>query len=261
MYQFHGYPTRSTTSKDSTNTNTSPNCNFAEDISKLRINLVGNFHDLQDEFIIMKNIIKKLQDENTQLKRTIANLQHKVIILETATKSVEQYNQRNNIEITGTLDNIENKNLEHSIIETFKVGNIQISHNNLEDCHRIGKSKANSKKMFMRSVNRKYCKQILYNRRKFKNFDGSGIGMLNTKIFVNENLNNFNHQLAFNCCKLKREKLISKTHSLNGITHIVQILGNKPIKVFHYSKLDELFPDFNFDSHCGEAPKVAHESV
>ena len=72
--------------------------------------------------------------------------------------------------------------------------------------------------------------------------------MSNTKIFVNENLTNLNHQLAFNCHKLKREKLISKTYSSNGIIHIVQ-------------KLDELFPDFNFDGQCGEVPKVAHESV
>ena len=112
----------------------------------------------------------------------------------------------------------------------------------------------------MRLVNQKYCEQILYNKRKFKNFDGSGIGMPNTKIFVNENLTNSNHQLAFNCCKLKREKLVSKTYSLLGIIHIVQIHGNKPIKAFHQSKLDELFPDFNFNGG-GEAPKVAHESA
>ena len=85
--------------------------------------------------------------------------------------------------------------------------------------------------------------------------------MSNTKIFVNENLTNYNHQLACNYRKLKREKLISKTYSPNGIIHIVTILGNKPIKVFHESKLDELFPDFNFDDQCGKAPKVAHESV
>ena len=85
--------------------------------------------------------------------------------------------------------------------------------------------------------------------------------MSNTKIFANENLTNYSHQLAFNCRKVKREKLISKIYSLNGIIHIVQILGNKPIKVFHESKLDELFPDFNFDDQCDEAPKVAHESV
>ena len=73
MSQSHGYPTRSRTSEETTNTDTSTNCNFAEEISKLRIDLVGNFLDLRDEFINMKNIfIKKLQDENAQLKETIA---------------------------------------------------------------------------------------------------------------------------------------------------------------------------------------------
>ena len=76
--------------------------------------------------------------------------------------------------------------------------------------------------------------------------------MPNTKVFVNENLTKSNHQLVFNCCKLKGEKLISKTYSLNGIIHIVQIQGNQPIKVFHQSNLDELFPDFNFNGG-GEA--------
>ena len=41
--------------------------------------------------------------------------------------------------------------------------------------------------------------------------------------FVNENLTNSNHELAFNCHKLKWEKLILKTYSSNGIIHIVQI--------------------------------------
>ena len=44
------------------------------------------FSNLRDEIINMKNIIiKKVQDENVQLKETIANLQHNVIILGTAT--------------------------------------------------------------------------------------------------------------------------------------------------------------------------------
>ena len=76
MSQSHGYLTRGRTSEETTNTDTSTNCNFAEEIQKLRIDLVGNFYDLRDEFTNMKNIIRKLQDENTQLKETIANLQH-----------------------------------------------------------------------------------------------------------------------------------------------------------------------------------------
>ena len=82
--------------------------------------------------------------------------------------------------------------------------------------------------------------------------------MPNTKTFVNENLTNFFHQLAFNCCKLKGEKLILKTYSSNGIIHIVQIHRKKTIKVFHQSKLDELFSDSNFGGG-DEVPKVAHE--
>ena len=84
--------------------------------------------------------------------------------------------------------------------------------------------------------------------------------MPNTKIFVNENLANSIRQLAFNCRKLKREKLISKTYTSNVIIHIVQIHGNKQIKIFHQSKRNELFPDFNFDGR-GETLKVVHESA
>ena len=169
----------------------------------------------------MKNIIiKKLQDENAQSKETIANLQHKVIVPETVTNSVEQYNRRNNIEITGIPDDIKNKSLEHSVIEIFKAASIQISHDDVEDCHRIGKTKGNSKKTIVRLVNHKYCKQILYNRRKFKNFDGSKIVMSHIKRFVNANLTNYNHQLAFNCRKLKRKKLISK-HTLRMVSFIL----------------------------------------
>ena len=240
MSHFHGYATRSRTLEEATNTDTSTNWNFAEEISKLRNDLAGNFYDLRDEIVNMKNIIiKKLQDQNAQLKETIANLQHKVIILETATNSVEQYDRRNNIEINGIPDTVEDKSLEHSVIEVFNPANIQIPHNYIEDWHRIGKSKGNSKKTIVRLVNRKCRKQILYNRRKFKNFDGSGISIPNTKIFVDENVTISNHQLAFNCRKLEREKHTSKTYSSNGIIHIVKIHGNKPINVFHHSKLDE----------------------
>ena len=95
MSQLHGWTFNSWT----TNTDTSSNCNFAEEISKLCNDLLGNFQDLRDEIINVKNIIiKKRQDENARLKKTIPNLQHKAIILETATNSVEQYDQRNNIE-------------------------------------------------------------------------------------------------------------------------------------------------------------------
>ena len=59
---------------------------------------------------------------------------------------MEQYDRRNSIEITGIPDNIEDKNLEHSVIEIFKAADIQISHNDVEDCHRIRSPKVTQKR-------------------------------------------------------------------------------------------------------------------
>ena len=59
MSQLLGYPTRSRTSEETTNTDTSTNCNFAEEISKLRNDLVGNFHDLRHEIINTKTLLSK----------------------------------------------------------------------------------------------------------------------------------------------------------------------------------------------------------
>ena len=47
MSQSHGYPTRSRTLEETTNTDASTNCNFVEELSKLWIDLVGNLHDLR----------------------------------------------------------------------------------------------------------------------------------------------------------------------------------------------------------------------
>ena len=126
---------------------------------------------------------KIIQDKNA--KETFVNLQHKVIILEAATYSVEQYEQRNNIEITGIPDNIGDKSLEHSVIEVFQPSDIHISHTDIEDCHLIGKSKDNSKKTIVTLVNRKYCKQVLC------------YGKKQTKIFVNEKLKQLQSPVSF----------------------------------------------------------------
>ena len=76
MSQLQEYPSGSKTSEETTNTDTSTNWNFAGEMSRLQNNLVGNFRDLRDKIINMKNaIIKKLQDKHAQLKETIANLQ------------------------------------------------------------------------------------------------------------------------------------------------------------------------------------------
>lgn len=69
--------------EETTNVDTSnSNCNFPEEISKSCNNFVGNFHDLRDEIVgVNRIIIKKIQNENTQLKGTTANFYCKRIAI------------------------------------------------------------------------------------------------------------------------------------------------------------------------------------
>ena len=50
-----------------------------------------------------------------------------------------------------------------------------------------------------------------------------------------------------------RIDLINSTYTLNGIVHILRTVGERPIKVFHMSKLLELYPNFEFYNNDGDA--------
>ena len=56
---FMSHDTLSEKLEETTNADSSSNCNFAEEISKLRNELVGNFHDLRDEIMEVKLVIIK----------------------------------------------------------------------------------------------------------------------------------------------------------------------------------------------------------
>ena len=120
----------------------------------------------------------------------------------------------------------------------------------IEACHRIGKSIGNSKKTITHFINRKHCKCALVNRKKLKSFHSESIGLPNVKYF-NENLTEYN-TLAFHDSKLKHAGLINSTYTINGTMHILWTVGENPIKVFHMSKLLELYPNFEFSNNDGD---------
>ena len=82
-----------------------------------------------------------------------------------------QYGRRNNIEITGILDTVQDNKLENKVIETFDAIGVEAKSADFEDCHRVGKSKNNSKRVVARFVNRKVVKNALYKRKQLKTID------------------------------------------------------------------------------------------
>ena len=129
----------------------------------------------------------------------------------------------------------------------------------IEACHRFGKTdrKTKSKKTIIHFVNRKYCKKVLLNKKKLSNINNNKFNFnVETNLYINENLTPMNKSTAFNCRKLKRSNIIHTCYTREGIVHIKEEESKKPFKIFHISKLYELFPDFVFVDDKGDVTIV-----
>ena len=168
---------------------------------------------------------------------------------------LELHGRRNSLEITGITGNVEDQNLEEKVIKTLNRIDINVSSQDIEACHRIGKSKNFSKTTMVRFVNRQKCKNPLVNRNRLKNTDRTSIGLENLhSIFVNENFTPTNNKISFHCRELKRNGRIDKTYSRDCIVQIVsKDIGNgKKIKIMHINMLHDRFPDFDFGEDTRE---------
>ena len=73
-------------------------------------------------------------------------MKKKVISLEENSNSLEQHGRRNNLEITGIPDDVDDQKLEKKVIEILDKINVNVSSKDVEACHRIGKSKTPQKR-------------------------------------------------------------------------------------------------------------------
>ena len=56
---------------------------------------------------------------------------------------LEHYGRRNNIKISGIPDSVEQNSLEKKIVSIFSKIGVDVTSNDIEACHRIGKSQNN----------------------------------------------------------------------------------------------------------------------
>ena len=247
MSSTHDYNTRGKEMSDS---------KILVEISKFREELVENFYkgltNIKDETINLKEVvIKNLQNQNKRLDDVVNQWQEKITSLESKSNSVEQHGRQNNMEINGIPNSISDGNIKSTVINVLsKATNVHVTADDIEARHRIGKSNGNSKKTIVCFINRKYCKCALVNRKKLKSFNSESIALPNVKLYFNENLTEYNNTLAFYGRKLIRAGLINNTCTLNCTVQL-RTVGERPIKVFHMSKLLELYLNFEFYSNDG----------
>ena len=110
----HAYNTRNNSSSRNTVENESA-LQTSDLILSLEKKLLSRFNGVDKELFNLKDvIIKNLQIENQRLRSKVNLLENKVIHLEINSNHLEQYGRRNNLEITGISDDVDDHSLESS---------------------------------------------------------------------------------------------------------------------------------------------------
>ena len=168
-------------------------------ISKLSENvdrLVTTNEKLNSELLIVRNVNQ--------------NLQNRIINLKKQQSKSEQYNRRNNVEISEISNEVSDQNLEQTVI--------------IVDCLRLplGKNVTNTiKRAIMKFVNRKHIEAMLQ-RKKDK-----------VKVFVSHSLCSYYWFLWGKCKELQRKGRINQVFCLGAVV-TVRITENSPaIKILH----------------------------
>ena len=88
-----------------------------------------------------KNIIDNLVQCNKELQEKVKALEERVNHLEISGECTNQYGRRNNVEIAGIPNDVDEGELEDKIIDIYNELDIKIKKRNIEACHRLPASR------------------------------------------------------------------------------------------------------------------------
>ena len=110
-------------------------------IDAIEAKLDSRFTEINSSILnIREVVIQNLLNENKRLDERIQFLENRLRLTEVHVNALESYDRRNNLEFEGIPSNVEDVNLEASVIKICNSIGIKINNNDIEDCHRLGKN-------------------------------------------------------------------------------------------------------------------------
>ena len=207
------------------------------------IKMKANLENLDEEIINSRfdRLEKKIKASNDLL------LQQDELIyqMEKQIYQLQQYNRRENIEIIGLPDNINNSELEKTVINILNKIGVSVTSFDIAACHRLKKKNGRrSANVIVRFVCRKKAIECLKNKKLLKS-KVSEFKLFIIYLFIIENLCP-NYQSAYNYChKLKAEGKIDSLWTFNGIINFRKkdTTDDNIYKIFHYDEPHDHFND------------------
>lgn len=172
----------------------------------------------------MKKTVDTLENDLYELSKDLE-------VTKRATFANDQYQRRNNIELSGIPDTIEDSELEKVCIrlinniisipgEPFN-GDNAITNSDIEACHRLRtKNAKGTKNTIIRFKNRKHCDSLFENKHKISKIVMEDLGETVNNIYVNENICGYYKELSAKCRRLKKRRKIGDTCTSYGTVKI-----------------------------------------
>ena len=234
-------------------------------------NMASTLKTVSKEVEQLHKEMKGLRKENNSLREKNQLLENKISSLEFDINDLEQYGRRQNLEIQGIpiSDNENNIETGNKVLTVPKKIDENISHDDIDIAHRVGKSKTNKTPNIVRFVSRRTRNNIYNEKRKLKsNAPGKPTS---DRVFINENLKRNKH--LFSLANEERKKFSWKyiwtnngsfllrqsndsrvidIQSEKDIEHIKNPMANPriPTKFLHLNQF-EMSPILPFDMVSG----------
>ena len=199
---------------------------------------------MKEDLIEKTRIIDELQESINKTQEDKAD--HMAFCeVERDTAELQQYTRRNNIEISGLPETIEDKSLEDTVIKIAKAVDIPIGKNDIEACHRLSRRKKDNgpRRIIVRFVNRKFAEKFMRKGNELRKPYIFEKADLTEKIYINNNLCSYYRYLWGKVKSLYQKQLIDSFWVFNGSINLKFLDSNKTMKVTHINDLIECFPD------------------
>ena len=150
---------------------------LVEQIQKMKGNVIFDSHvkDLCNQIENLTESLNQVTAANEKItceliivKNVNVNLENRIVNLEKMQAKAEQYNRRDNVEISGISNEIPNEDLENHVTEICKNSNIMINPTDIEGCHCLAlgrNSTTDNKRVIVKFVNRKHSELMLRSKK------------------------------------------------------------------------------------------------
>ena len=196
--------------------------------------------DIHKDNAKINHQINKTKVDNEKIKKKNKDLENKIYYMQQDISKMDQYSRRQNVELSGIPNSVEDTNLEKIVLEILNKIGVKLNSYDIVAIHRLKIRRGQrSPNVIIRFLNSKHPYESLKKKKNLSKVEEYG------KLYLTENLCP-NYQSIFNhCMSLKKYGDLSKVWSYNGVVNVkFEDNDNEiPTKLYHKDDIDTYFYD------------------